>query len=353
MIGTLSNMRTQILDANSKIITLLRFPLIVGVVVIHSACKTGDLLTDTISILFSDIIAKVSVPCFFVISGYLFFVNIDGFSLKQYKNKIRTRLNSLLVPYLIWIAIPIFFKLLRNRELLSLSELLRFFWDIESSIRTNLFGWPIKIAFPLNGPLWFMRDLIILCCISPLIYVFIKWGKDKSLVLLGAIYVFQIWPYITLESMSVFFFSLGAYIGINKKSLVMRCKSIYAISLLLIIACFFFYNTIYFAALLSLYNIVAVFCCIQIAARYMSKNYTIKPILTQSSMFVYTVHRIYIISIVKSVLLPLLFFYSSNSACRAIEYILTPIVTTSVCVIFFKLLRKIFPSFVRFSLGGR
>lgn len=76
MTGTLSNSKSSILEMNSKIISFLRFPLIVGVVIIHSACKTGNVLADSLSVLFSDIIAKVSVPCFFLISGYICFLSI-------------------------------------------------------------------------------------------------------------------------------------------------------------------------------------------------------------------------------------------------------------------------------------
>lgn len=353
MTGTLSNSKSSILEMNSKIISFLRFPLIVGVVIIHSACKTGNVLADSLSVLFSDIIAKVSVPCFFLISGYLFFVNIEKLSYEQYVKKIRTRFKSLLIPYLIWIIIPIIIILIKNRELLSLSETLRMFWDVESSTRTNLLGWPIKIAFPINGPLWFMRDLIILCILSPIIYYFLRLCKCWGLILLGGVYVFQIWPYITLESMSVFFFSLGSYLGIYKKALVLKFNSLYIITLLLVLASFFLHNTRYFNNLLSLYNIVAVFIVLMIASMCVSKNYNIKPIVSRSSMFVYVTHRIYIISVVKSIVLPALFLHKTNSIMPYVGYLLTPVVTIGVCLVLYVIIKIITPSVLSISLGGR
>lgn len=353
MTGTLSDSKSSILDMNSKIISFLRFPLIVGVVIIHSACKSGNVLADSMSVLFSDIIAKVSVPCFFLISGYLFFVNIERLLYKQFVKKIRTRFKSLLIPYLIWIIIPIIILLIKNREFLSFSEILRMFWDVDSSTRTNLFGWPIKIAFPINGPLWFMRDLIILCILSPIIYYFIRFCKYWGIILLGGVYVFQIWPYITLESMSVFFFSLGSYLGVYKKSLVLEFKSMYIVTPLLVFACFFLYHTPYFNSLLSLYNIVAVFVVLMVASKCVSRNHHVEPSVAQSSMFVYVTHRIYIIGIIQSIVLPALFLHKTNSICLVSEYLLTPIVTVGICFVIFILLKKIVPTFLNYSLGGR
>lgn len=49
---------------------------------------------------FSDVIPRICVPLFFVISGLLFFK--DGFSRMIYKRKVSTRKRTLILPYLIW-----------------------------------------------------------------------------------------------------------------------------------------------------------------------------------------------------------------------------------------------------------
>lgn len=70
----------------SKVIKFLRFPLIVGVVLIHSTLSDmmihgqplliGDdwYFFKTLTKLLSGIFARVAVPLFFFISGYLFFI---------------------------------------------------------------------------------------------------------------------------------------------------------------------------------------------------------------------------------------------------------------------------------------
>ena len=86
----------------SETISYLRFPLIVGVVFIHfNLLEKGfsangiiyDLKGDDIFWgiryvvrLFSDVLPSVSVPLFFMISGYLFF-NVDLFDRETYLKK--------------------------------------------------------------------------------------------------------------------------------------------------------------------------------------------------------------------------------------------------------------------------
>ena len=43
-----------------------------------------------------------------MVSGYLFFLKNDSFTLDDYKGKISKRIKSLLVPYLIWNVIIFF-----------------------------------------------------------------------------------------------------------------------------------------------------------------------------------------------------------------------------------------------------
>ena len=93
-------------ELQSKTIDFLRFPLIVGVVLIHAhitgmTIKGNDVLRgnsfpvcDTISYFFSEVVARMAVPLFFFISGFLFF-----------------RLDLLLMSYYF---LNIFFRVLRR-----------------------------------------------------------------------------------------------------------------------------------------------------------------------------------------------------------------------------------------------
>ena len=92
----------------SRVIDVLRFPMIVGVVLWHSffeGIMGLDIpIQDTdISYYFffiSRILASVAVPLFFYFRVSLFFRT--AFSVDVYKKKLKSRIKTLLIPYLFW-----------------------------------------------------------------------------------------------------------------------------------------------------------------------------------------------------------------------------------------------------------
>lgn len=97
-------MSNEIMDneqLQSKVIKFLRFPLIVGVVLIHTQLTTingveGDTqlpqsfhgvfpIYETVSYLVAHLLARIAVPLFFVFSGFLFFYKTQEFTAKIYR----------------------------------------------------------------------------------------------------------------------------------------------------------------------------------------------------------------------------------------------------------------------------
>ena len=88
-------------ELQSKSIDFLRFPLIVGVVLIHAHFSNVIMngvnvnilheyscpIYDTTSYFFSELIGRIAVPLFFFISGFLFFYRSKEFSLSVYRIK--------------------------------------------------------------------------------------------------------------------------------------------------------------------------------------------------------------------------------------------------------------------------
>lgn len=62
---------------------------------------SGIPIYHTTSFFISRILASVAVPLFFFISGYLFFFRTT-FSVDVYKKKLKSRIKTLLIPYLFW-----------------------------------------------------------------------------------------------------------------------------------------------------------------------------------------------------------------------------------------------------------
>jgi surface polysaccharide O-acyltransferase-like enzyme len=86
----------------SKKIQILSFVLMIAIVVLHSqmlSISTG--FGRLFQMFMTQEITRIAVPLFFLISGYLFFVNYHKPAKVFFARKIKRRLRSVLIPYLI------------------------------------------------------------------------------------------------------------------------------------------------------------------------------------------------------------------------------------------------------------
>ncbi|MDE6292589.1 MAG: acyltransferase, partial [Bacilli bacterium] len=90
----------------SDIIFNSRFPLMVMVVLIHAKLSHHQKfeIYNFLEFTISDYLCRVAVPIFYVVSGYLFFVK-SNLSFRSLKLKLKRRVHSILIPYLLWNAI--------------------------------------------------------------------------------------------------------------------------------------------------------------------------------------------------------------------------------------------------------
>ena len=98
----------------SQTITTIRFPMMVCVVLLHTFIIDrpigGEILVpngkylifDIFQQLYQNELANVAVPMFFFISGYLFYCGIKEFQLRIFIEKLRRRVHSLFIPYILW-----------------------------------------------------------------------------------------------------------------------------------------------------------------------------------------------------------------------------------------------------------
>lgn len=213
----------MITEQQSQTITFLRFPMALCVVFIHAGVImhspaefhpvfSAEGIDNLIKVFFSGKLPLIAVPLFYMISGWLFFndFNHRKFQWNLYRKKTRKRIKSLLIPYLLWntiAVIPAVFIL--KDELLKIdiinrnyTGLVRIYWDHSGG------------HFPLDFPLWFIRDLIIMTIISPICFYIITRFKEIALGILAILFVFSIIPDKAGFSMkALFFFSLGCYMS--------------------------------------------------------------------------------------------------------------------------------------------
>lgn len=155
----------------SSVISVLRYPLAVLVIMCHSSLFTlldkvhlpgseSWNVLNGLQVFFSETIIHVAVPLFMLFSGMLFFrkglPNSAGYA-KTLKKKVRT----LLVPYLIWSTFCFFTAVADGLVSPTPLHWLQGLWDTAlwqpgTTFNINLPG------YPMSMPLWFLRDLMIL-----------------------------------------------------------------------------------------------------------------------------------------------------------------------------------------------
>ncbi len=160
----------------SRTISFLRFPMIFFILYLHVVLRgwsDGHMVPgsvffgyESVRFFFVESVSRIFVPCFFFISGFLFFYYSD-FSGRVYIEKMKRRFRSLLVPYLFWnfFVIALYFL---GQSLISsmVSEETKLVADFAWKDWLMCF-WNISDGAPINLPLWFLRDLIGLSILSP------------------------------------------------------------------------------------------------------------------------------------------------------------------------------------------
>ena len=302
--------------------------------------------------LISHNLGAIAVPTFFVLSGYYFFYSIKedaGYDIKWFAGKYKKRIRTLLIPYLFWNLALIVAILLRNGLALVIGGDL----DIEALRDVDLLKW--FWTDPINFPLWYLRDLICMVLLAPLFYLGTRYLKLGVLALLAVSYFFE-WsvPVAGFSSSSMFFFGLGAYLGINRQNLLTLCRKVKAPSIILVAVLLLLLtlkNTAPFHSwVLKIYIPIGIVAAVNIVDAMKSVTVTGLASLSGMVFFIYAVHEIFIVGwfngIYRSIWGTSLFSYS-------IRYVTEPFLVLLTCMTIYWVLYKIVPGFLAFACGGR
>lgn len=278
---------------------------------------------DAAIIVIYRILFSVAVPAFFFISGFLFFSKLKDWDNSIWKDKIRKRIKTLLIPYIIWnlIAILGFIvtrfagTLIKGNEPLDLiTQLnergwLRLFWDrrlfgsiIPDSI--NLFGISVPGGTPVNEPTWFIRDLMVVIAFSPMIWWFVKKGGKYFIAVIACFYIVDLWiPLTGFSSKAFFMFSLGAWFSLTSHNLIEtasqhpRIQAILALILLFAASMSFGYNKWIYCITSRLFILVAILTVFHSVSEWIKRDrfYNTAYNLSKSSFFVFVAHTVLIV----------------------------------------------------------
>ena len=226
-----------------------------------------SIVNQKFSFFFSRSITQFAVPMFFMLSGISFFKDYNN---KKYLTKIKSRIYTLVIPYLLWNTVWMLWEILTSKvfpgsEPFNLNTV---------NILKGIF------FYGCNMPFWFLFDLIIFSFAAPVIFLIIK-NKYIGIAFtacLSAVSLFGI--YIPMDlfyyPMSIVFYLTGAIIGyhffdfVSKKSSgPMQITSIVLLSVYILaknivpqklhISNYLIETIVFTIAAFSLWNIVDIF----------------------------------------------------------------------------------------------
>lgn len=217
----------------------ISFVLSILVFFIHSFFADDNGSNSLISIInqktaffFCRSITQFAVPMFFMLSGISFFKGYDN---KKYSAKIKSRVFTLVIPYLLWNTVWMLWEIFCSYSFISV-------------LSANGEQYPLTFMSVLKGiffygcnvPFWFMFDLIVFSFVSPLLFFIIrnKYIGIVSVICLSILSLFGIHLPIKLfyYPTSIIFYLVGGIIGYHYFDFVANrsSKSTQIVSVLLL-----------------------------------------------------------------------------------------------------------------------
>ena len=341
----------------SEAITWLRFPLIFLIIILH--CYSVQRLEGSHDTYFKVLypfslwLGETGVPGFFFISGFLFFL-----SKKTYTQKIKARVHTLLIPYILWnlimltlngIAYTLGYPQNINGGSLAdfqFTDYLRLFWDRGSYDNGNF--------VPILCPLWYIRNLLIMSILSPLLYYIIRYARELFLVIITA------WWLTTYHNafipQTILFFSLGSYFSIfdiNPLRVTIENKKLVLILFIIFAVGDFFSHTVIGTPInLQLHRISLILnipVLLLLADWFVRHEYTYK-LLPNSAFIVFCVHYP-IVVLLRRICISR--FSDSSDYIHILLYFACVIVATVLSIGFYYLLERFFPKVKNVLSGNR
>ena len=337
-------MNTQMNPEISRNITLLRYPAIVLVVMIHNVFEYAPLpeFCKYFERFFSYSFPQVGVPVFFAASGYLLFHKAE-FENASYYEVIKRRFQSLVIPYLFWNAAVLAFYLLGPH----LPVLGKFFL----SGRLNNYQWYDYILrsfgvteyYPIAFQFWFIRNLVIFVLLYP-VFLWIMRRINWQILMLGAAAMLFL-PKYPFEGLS--YFLIGGILAVKRLSLEGTRKYLPLLALIFAVGAALYTVFLWpmritlLCGVLMCYHLAS--CC---AAHEKIKQALVT--LAPSSIFVFAAHGLFS-GTLRRVLQKI--FMPQSSPALIFFYFLSLVITVAAMTALYFVLKKVAPKILKFTCG--
>jgi len=320
-------------DPIERRISLLRFVMIFGVVLLHTPPYTpiaeiGPGLFDAVVAFFQHAVFRSTVPVLTLISGYLLYRS----AIDQYPARLlRKKVGSILVPFL-------FFNLTLLGAYVLLVEVAGL--SIGNTRLDTIQDW-LNAAFgltasPINYPLNFLRDLMALFILAPLLGWFLRRAPWPGLVLVLLVFHFNLDGMFVLRNVMLPIFYIGGMAAVLKwdmRALDRYAPWLFALFMILCAAIVHFRveNTNYFRLVAPILIWPAASLLVSTGVgRWLAR-------MSRYSYFLFLAHA--------PVLLVVSVVYKRFSAHIPfpVYWVLTPVVVTGVLVATYKVLARLMP----------
>ena len=279
----------------------------------------------------------VAVPFFFFASGF-FFMRFSYVANGTYLAMLRKKAVTLLIPFIIW-------NLVGGCVLLA--------YDSEGNLGDSLAAC-LKNFFYSRwyGPLWYVRDLMLLMLFYPL-YGWMYRGRWQILLLAVILYlmVFRWGPcdIYLLNAEGILFFLLGGLLQHHQGVLTWRGRGALAIILLITWLAFSYFVTSWdrdIHRLSLLIGMPAFWLSLDIIP---NRIQTVCLRLAPYTFLVYVTH----FYVLKAAKVSLAYVWPENAAVALVAFLVLPVVIVAALVLIGQQWRKKMPRFYSFCVGGR
>lgn len=302
-------------------------------------------------------ISNVAVPLFFAMSGFLFFNDITKIS--DCFPKIKKRVKTLLIPYIIWnIVFILWYVILQNlpvvKDMVNSDMIAKITSESLSSSLYELF------VVPASFPLWFLRDLIIIVMLSPLLFLLLKYMKWIGVIML--IILTPLLQSLTdlFNQFGIAYFALGGAIAMyydldSISARIGKIPFILCLSITLAHAVMaglgFNLNTAYWGLLSMLSGMVVIWKGYDWIASNQSLTSKLSSLnsLLGYSFFVYLFHEP-AFNIIKKLGLKV---FGVHEWSLILLYLINPLIMCAVSIIVAKVLQRLLPRAYSVLVGGR
>lgn len=281
------------------------------------------------------VMTEIAIPLFFLISGFFFF-RYNYYDISVYKNAVKKKFRSLIVPFIVWNLVGL--------VTMWLTGLLH----TPTSFGNFLGGLILSVYY---GPLWYVRNILLMMFCAPLYYWIYRVDKGWLYAII-VLLIYHIWYPVDCSWYSiegVLFFFLGGVLQQHKEWLEKKITPLLSISLVLVWIFVAFFRPFWDVELNKLTTILGIisfwYVCDYISDRF--KSLCLR--LSSFSFLVYVLHFFF----VKGMKVLIAGYYPQNQYVALCCYFLLPIIVSAILMYVAYVWKNKMPQSYSICVGGR